>query len=122
MKRALLSIVISTFLGFAYVFGLALFDFFGEEFGMGRLDEAMIEVVGLPMALPEFIHIHIGSKIGAGHPDDLGDDAGMILLFGGNGLLYSVPVYLLLTYLSRRRHSKNEPAYSAEPPAPQERF
>ena len=75
---------------------------------------ALIKTLGWPLGLPELIYSQIAGKIGMA--------AEIIYMFGGNILLYSVPVYLLLTCLSRYRRAKNQPAYSAEPPAPPERF
>lgn len=107
MKRVLFSLLISVVLVFAYGASVSIvwaFFFFEDE----TFIERFITPINVPFAIADSLFPDRGED---------GDVLGAVLGFGGNAIIYGIPIYAFLNLLHSFRKPKKDP-FTAEPPPP----
>lgn len=122
MKRFLLSIGISFVLIVGYlVVGTAIVVISSND--PNKLDPQAIAMVDVPFRLPKYVYYYFFPPTledFSTDPSDLGFKKAIIsvVFFGINLLIYSLPVYVLLSLISRLRRRSAGLRVNAGPPGP----
>ena len=111
MKRVLLALAAGTVVVLGYALTLAGIVVFTRKYWL-------ISYLGLPLSLPKTVFFHFFPPIAEDFSYRLTGRRMIIAVvaFGMNFLLYSIPFYILLTFIARRRRQVAAP--QPAPPLP----